>query len=156
MLPEISSNKSLDNSYEVPDGQVISSGNKRFRCPEAMFQPSFLGTESAGINETTYNFIMKCYMDICKDLYANTVLSGGCSAKAKMDLRDYNRVWPLSSFLTVVMSLWCASLLRIGQEFCEQPVKWTLKLGISGEMFQSFSLVTRKTRDKMKTQRDSS
>jgi actin beta/gamma 1 len=33
--------------------------------------------ESAGIHETTYNSIMKCDVDIRKDLYANTVLSGG-------------------------------------------------------------------------------
>ncbi|PSN51158.1 actin [Blattella germanica] len=46
-------------------------------CPEAMFQPSFLGMESCGIHETTYNSIMKCDVDIRKDLYANTVLSGG-------------------------------------------------------------------------------
>lgn len=32
--------------------------------------------ESAGIHETTYNSIMKCDVDIRKDLYANTVLSG--------------------------------------------------------------------------------
>jgi actin-related protein len=30
-----------------------------------------------GIHETTYNSIMKCDIDIRKDLYANTVLSGG-------------------------------------------------------------------------------
>jgi len=42
-----------------------------------MFQPSFLGMESSGIHETTYNSIMKCDVDIRKDLYANTVLSGG-------------------------------------------------------------------------------
>ena len=47
------------------------------RCPEALFQPSFLGMESCGIHETTYNSIMKCDVDIRKDLYANTVLSGG-------------------------------------------------------------------------------
>ena len=35
------------------------------------------GMESAGIHETTYNSIMKCDVDIRKDLYANTVLSGG-------------------------------------------------------------------------------
>uniref|UniRef100_A0AAQ4NZN7 Uncharacterized protein n=1 Tax=Gasterosteus aculeatus aculeatus TaxID=481459 RepID=A0AAQ4NZN7_GASAC len=57
--------------------QVITIGNERFRCPEALFQPSFLGMESAGIHETTYNSIMKCDVDIRKDLYANTVLSGG-------------------------------------------------------------------------------
>ncbi|ODM90676.1 Actin-3 [Orchesella cincta] len=51
--------------------------NERFRCPEALFQPSFLGMENAGIHETTYNSIMKCDLDIRKDLYANTVLSGG-------------------------------------------------------------------------------
>ena len=33
--------------------------------------------EAAGIHETTYNSIMKCDVDIRKDLYANTVLSGG-------------------------------------------------------------------------------
>jgi hypothetical protein len=26
----------------------------RFRAPEALFQPSFLGLEAAGIHETTY------------------------------------------------------------------------------------------------------
>merc|ERR1712037_707820 len=49
----------------------------RFRCPEALFQPSFLGMEACGIHETTYNSIMKCDVDIRKDLYANTVMSGG-------------------------------------------------------------------------------
>merc|ERR1712168_779498 len=47
-------------------------GNERFRCPEALFQPSFLGMEACGIHETTYNSIMKCDVDIRKDLYANT------------------------------------------------------------------------------------
>merc|ERR1719438_466477 len=33
--------------------------------------------EAQGVHETTYNSIMKCDVDIRKDLYATTVLSGG-------------------------------------------------------------------------------
>ncbi|KXS11405.1 Actin/actin-like protein, partial [Gonapodya prolifera JEL478] len=63
--------------YELPDGQIVTIGNERFRGPEAIFQPSLVGLEPGGIHELTYNSIMKCDVDIRKDLYANVVLSGG-------------------------------------------------------------------------------
>lgn len=67
----------LEKSYELPDGQVISIGAERFRCPEVLFRPSLIGMEAPGIHKTTYDSIMKSDIDIRKDLYGNIVLSGG-------------------------------------------------------------------------------
>lgn len=49
----------------------------RFRCPEALFSPCFVGIESPGIHEVVYNSIMKVDVDLRKHLYGNIVLAGG-------------------------------------------------------------------------------
>ena len=67
----------LERSYELPDGNIVTYGNERFRCPEVLFEPSLLGMESHGIHETLFRTIMTCDVDIRKDLYANIVVSGG-------------------------------------------------------------------------------
>ncbi|KAJ7614146.1 actin 1 [Roridomyces roridus] len=68
---------SLEKSYELPDGNVITMGNERFRTPEALFDPSMLGMEAAGIHETTFTSIQKCDLDVRRELFTNVVLSGG-------------------------------------------------------------------------------
>jgi hypothetical protein len=68
----------------------------RFRCPEALFQPSLLGQEQVGIHETTYNSIMKCDLDIRKDLYGNIVMSGGTTMYSGISDRMQKEITSLS------------------------------------------------------------
>jgi len=77
----------LEKTYELPDGQVITIGSERFRCPETLFQPSFIGKEQDGIHKLTYDSIQKCDIDIRKDLYQNVVLSGGTTMFTGIDKR---------------------------------------------------------------------
>ena len=67
----------LEKSYELPDGNVITIGSERFRCPEVLFQPMMVGKECKGIHETTFDTVMACDIDIRADLFHNMVMSGG-------------------------------------------------------------------------------
>ena len=70
-------NSLFDKVYELPDGNLIVIGNERFRCVEVLFQPCFIGQETSGIHRCIFQTIMKCDIDLRRDLYANIVLSGG-------------------------------------------------------------------------------
>jgi len=76
-LKSADSSSDLEKQYELPDGNVITIGSERFRAPETLFQPNFIGMESAGIHKLTFDSIMKCDVDIRRDLYKNIVMSGG-------------------------------------------------------------------------------
>ena len=58
----------LEKLNELQDGQVITFEIEGFRCPEALFQPSFLGMEANGVNETRYNSVMNYNDDTRKDI----------------------------------------------------------------------------------------
>jgi len=67
----------LAKDYELPDGNIIQVDVARFKCPEALYQPSMIGKEADGIHQTCFQTIMACDVDIRKDLYQNIVCSGG-------------------------------------------------------------------------------
>jgi len=76
-MKQAESSSDIEEQYELPDGNIITVGNERFRAPEVLFQPNFVGMEQAGIHQLTFQSIMKCDVDIRRDLYKNIVMSGG-------------------------------------------------------------------------------
>jgi len=67
----------IETEYELPDGQLITIGSERFRCPEVLFKPNLIGLEQEGIDSLTYKAILKSDIDIRKSLMENIVISGG-------------------------------------------------------------------------------
>lgn len=76
-LKSYTENSGKDIVYTLPDGQPITIGNQVIRCPEALFQPMKLGKEYPGFHELVFQSIMKCDVDVRKELYGNIVMSGG-------------------------------------------------------------------------------
>lgn len=104
--------------YELPDGRVITVGNERFQCAEALFQPSLLlahlstkgqrlraEEECLGLHEALYLAISKCDLDIHAGLYSGVVLAGGSSLFPGLDDRLQKELSALAPPATVVSVL---------------------------------------------------
>ncbi|KAN0042437.1 hypothetical protein ACTFIV_005002 [Dictyostelium citrinum] len=77
----------IEKSYQLPDGQIISIGKERFICGEVLFEPTLLNIESFGIHELLYNSIIKCDIEMRRELYNNIILSGGTTMLAGINNR---------------------------------------------------------------------
>eukprot|EP01089_Gocevia_fonbrunei_P022113 TRINITY_DN8808_c0_g1_i10.p1 TRINITY_DN8808_c0_g1~~TRINITY_DN8808_c0_g1_i10.p1 ORF type:complete len:391 (-),score=49.95 TRINITY_DN8808_c0_g1_i10:350-1522(-) len=66
-----------EHQLEGNDSDPVLFQNERFRSPEILFQPSFIGMESSGIPEMVYNSIMKIEQQRRNDMWKNIVLAGG-------------------------------------------------------------------------------
>jgi len=86
-LKKAETSSDIEKDYELPDGTVITVGDERFRCSEVLFNPAMIGRESDGIDKLTYDSIMKCDVDIRRDLFQNMVLSGGSTMFPNIDER---------------------------------------------------------------------
>lgn len=64
-------------SYKLPDGREVSLSDERWKCPEALFNPSMVGVESLGLGGLVWDSISRCDIDLRKTLCSNVVLSGG-------------------------------------------------------------------------------
>merc|ERR1712061_386842 len=88
-LAAAEASQDVEKQYELPDGKVITIGAERFRSCEPLFQPNLIGKESDGIHKLIYESIQKCDvdLDIGKNCYSNTVLSGGSTMFTGIDTR---------------------------------------------------------------------
>lgn len=66
-----------DKFYILPDGQVIALNQERCRCPEALFKPQLVGSESLSIDQIVHKAIEKAGSELGCNMYSNILLSGG-------------------------------------------------------------------------------
>ena len=95
----------MEEKYELPDGKIMTIGSERFRCPEILFKPHFIGLESEGIDRLVFESIMKCNVDIRKELYNNIVLCGGstmCNGIIQRIQHDISSLAPDSMKIRII------------------------------------------------------
>jgi len=67
----------FEKPYTLPDGNILTIGNERFRAPEIMFQTGSAGKDVPGVHKLMLKSIMECDLDVRKPLWENIILSGG-------------------------------------------------------------------------------
>lgn len=81
--------------YSLPGGREVPLTDERWKCPEALFNPSLVGLESLGVAGLVWESISRCDIDVRKTLLSNVVLSGGStmfpgfSERLTKELRGY-------------------------------------------------------------------
>jgi len=64
--------------FTLPDGHTIGIGNQLIRAPELLFNPKLDGKDNMlGIHELIRECVMRCDVEVRKELYQSILLAGG-------------------------------------------------------------------------------
>eukprot|EP00755_Sulcionema_specki_P027608 Sspe_Gene.88120::Locus_60222_Transcript_1_1_Confidence_1.000_Length_1262::g.88120::m.88120/K05692/ACTB_G1; actin beta/gamma 1 len=96
-LQSAKTSRSYERTYTMPDGWQISLVEDRFRCPEALFNPSLVKNSGKGIHELVNNTVLKCDPAVRKEMYCNVVLAGGSTLFPRLEDRLSKEVQNLAS-----------------------------------------------------------
>ena len=88
-----------EQEYKLPDGQIISINDVRFKSAEILFTPDYCQGENNGLSDLLYESVMTIANAELQDLmFNNVVLSGGNTLfpgfeqRLKADLRKWNEI----------------------------------------------------------------
>jgi len=132
---DTSSTSSINvKEYMLPDGKHITIDNERFRAPEILFNPSFMGYDAPGIHEFLFNNIQNMDIDYRNTLYGNIILSGGSTMFEGFSNRlqkEISELAPSNSRVRVVApperkySSWIGGSILVGLSYFHS--QWVLK-----------------------------
>ncbi|KAM9300202.1 LOW QUALITY PROTEIN: uncharacterized protein RDI95_015576 [Morus bassanus] len=91
--------------YRLPDDNIIQIGNQLFRAPETLSVPANIGFEAPGVHKMIFNSIMKCDINMCRNLYGNILLSDGSMLFSGLEERILKEVQlqvPAGMFVRII------------------------------------------------------
>ncbi|NXW41832.1 ACT protein, partial [Nyctiprogne leucopyga] len=95
----------ITKEYRLPDNNIIQIGNQLFRAPEILFVPANIGVEAPGVHKMIFNSIMKCDIDVRRNLYSNLLLSGGSTLFPGLEeriLKEMKLQAPAGMFVRII------------------------------------------------------
>jgi actin, other eukaryote len=82
----------LEESFALPDGNIVKLNEERFKVPEIMFQPSLAYRGYPGIHHMIQSSIMNSDIDTRRSLCQHIILSGGSTMFPGLEHRLQNEV----------------------------------------------------------------
>ncbi|XP_051012981.1 actin-related protein T3 [Acomys russatus] len=102
---EMAREPSLERMYTLPDGKTVKLRKQLFRCPEALFSPWLVNSNSPGIDKMCFDSIIKCDTDLRNPFFSNILLSGGSTSFPGLDkrlIKDVAKMAPANTPVQVI------------------------------------------------------